>query len=95
MFSKSDTTYKSQTGGYRKYVYAAIGATAALLGGAAIFGDVQNTEESFSVEAGEHFVNFLSDHRDFFVNQHNVVTELIEEGQMRQVETMEAILELN
>ena len=75
MFSKQD---KQPTGSYRKYIWAAIGATAAVLGGAALFSDVQ--EEKFNEEAGVHFVNFLSDHRDYFVSQHNVITDLIAEG---------------
>jgi hypothetical protein len=87
MFSKTDQTYKSQNGGYRKYVWAAIGATAAVLGGAALFGNIQN-EESFNQEATEHFVNFLSNHKDYMMNQHNVATELIAEGQERQADTM-------
>ena len=94
MFSKQDQTYKSQTGGYRKYIWATIGATAAMLGGAALFGDVQ-THETFNMEAGVHFVNFLADHRDYMVDTHNTVVDLIEEGQERQKETMQAILNLN
>jgi hypothetical protein len=87
-FSKTD---KPQAGGYRKYIYAAIGATAAVLGGAAIFGNVQ-TEEGFNTEAHDHFVNFLSNHKDYMMNQHNVVTELIAEGKERQVDTMKALM---
>jgi hypothetical protein len=90
MFSK-DATYKSQNGGYRKYVWAAIGATAAMLGGAALFGNVSN-EADFQEDAAVHFVNFLSNHRDYHVNMHNTIVDLIEEGEVRKQETIDAII---
>ena len=46
MFNKSNEDYKSKNSGWRKYVYAAIGATAVFLGGAALYGDVQ--EDNFN-----------------------------------------------
>jgi hypothetical protein len=58
MFSKTDTTYKSQTGGYRKYVYAGIAATAAMLGGAALFGDF-NTTQDLDADLTTNLVSFL------------------------------------
>jgi hypothetical protein len=91
MFSKSDTQYKSQKSGYRKYVWAAIGASAAMLGGLTFFGSDQK-EDYFHAEAGEHFVNFLSNHRDYLVSTHNAVVDFIAEGHERKSETRKAIL---
>jgi len=64
-----------------------------MLGGATLYSDVQ-TEDSFNEEAGAHFVNFLSNHRDYMVDTHNTVQDLIVEGNQRQIESMDSILEL-
>jgi len=47
-----------------------------MLGGAALFGNVQE-KEMFNEEAAVHFVNFLSNHRDYRVNTHNNLVELV------------------
>lgn len=66
---------------------------AAVLAGTALMGDVQ-TEESFNEEAGLHFVNFLSNHRDYMINTSNNIVEVIEEGRSRQIANAEGILKL-
>lgn len=68
MFSKQDTTFKSQNGGYKKYVYATLGASAAMLGGYALYNNTQdefNSEllelaDQSSAETMAHFYNDLA-----------------------------------
>jgi len=55
------------------------------------YGDVQE-QPDFHSEAADHFVNFLSNHRDYMVSTHNTVVDLLEEGQERQIHTMKAIM---
>jgi hypothetical protein len=62
-----------------------------MLGGAALFGNVSN-EADFQEDAAVHFVNFLSNHRDYHVNMHNTIVDLLEEGEVRKQETMDAIV---
>ena len=83
MFSKQDTSFKTQTGSKRKYGFLAIGAVAATGMCAALFGQAIPEQQEFNVEAGEHFVNFLSNHRDYMFETHVAVTELINEGNER------------
>lgn len=80
MYSASDTSYTSNRGGYRKYVYAAICATAALIGGAALFGDFKEDEVLYDVVASSQLVNLVSDHRDFMASTPNSVADALEDG---------------
>jgi len=50
---------------------------------AALFGQAIPEQQEINVEAGEHFVNFLSNHRDYMFETHVAVTELINEGNER------------
>jgi hypothetical protein len=92
MFSK-ESSYKSTNGGYRKYVYAAVGATAAMLGGAALFGDVQ-TEGDFKSDLQLNLVNFYSDHHDYHVNLSKNIDSLKIEGETRYQDTIQALLDI-
>jgi hypothetical protein len=63
-----------------------------MLGATALWGDVQNIEEdNLETKAMKHFVNFVSNHRDYMVDTHNAVSELIVEGNERKSETSKAI----
>ena len=74
-----------QKSSYKKYLFAALGVTAVMLGGFAIFYEIQ--EDDFNFEAAHHFINFLSNHKDHMVSTHNTLDDLIIEGRERKVDT--------
>lgn len=61
-----------QTKGFRKYVYTAIGCAAAVLGGMAIFGNVEVEDQStfMDIEATSNLISMLSTHNEYLTEQH-------------------------